>query len=163
MSALIAQLGERQTEDNITSYLEAPCSIHGQSTFTYFNSSNGEIPFFSLINNLHPTIYLSIKLSFYWVHNLKHNSKTHLNLNTTQNSNSSSTHSGILQTHLQQLVMQTLPIFFLGQAALKYHINHIYFKWRGSLVLPYQTCNGNGTPIHGYRTKEYMGFWIGRV
>ena len=83
--------------------------------------------------------------------------------NTTQYCNSSSTHSGILQTHLQQLVMQTSPIFFLGQAALKYQINHIYFKWRGSLFLPYQTCNGNCTPIHGYRTKEYMGFWIGRV
>ena len=38
--------------------------------------------------------------------------------------------------------MQTLPIFFLGQAELKYQINHIYFKWRGSLFLPYQTCNG---------------------
>ena len=30
--ALIAQLGERQTEDNVSSHLKAPCSIHGQST-----------------------------------------------------------------------------------------------------------------------------------
>ena len=31
----------------------------------------------------------------------------------------------------------------MGQAELKYHINHIYFKLRGGLFLPYQTCNGN--------------------
>ena len=30
--ALIAQLGERQTEDNVISHLKAPCLIHGQST-----------------------------------------------------------------------------------------------------------------------------------
>ena len=28
--ALIAQLGECQTEDNVSSHLKAPCSIHGQ-------------------------------------------------------------------------------------------------------------------------------------
>ena len=32
MVALVAQFGERQTEDNGSSYLKAPCSIHGQST-----------------------------------------------------------------------------------------------------------------------------------
>ena len=30
--ALISQLGERQTEDNVSSHLKAPCSIHGQIT-----------------------------------------------------------------------------------------------------------------------------------
>ena len=30
--ALIAQLGEHQTEENVSSNLKAPCSIHGQST-----------------------------------------------------------------------------------------------------------------------------------
>ena len=30
--ALIAQLGERQTEDNVNSHLKSPCLIHGQST-----------------------------------------------------------------------------------------------------------------------------------
>ena len=163
MAALITRFKEHHTEYNTTSHLRAPFLIRGQRTFTKFNSSTGEIPFFSLITNIYPTIKLSIKLSFDWVHNLKPNWKTHLNLNRTQNSNSSSTHLGILQTHLQYLVMKKSPLFFLGKAALKYHINHIYFKWRGSLFLPYQTFNGNCTPIHGYCTKEYMGVWIGRV
>ena len=44
-AALIGKLGELHTEDNITSYLKAPCSIHGQSNFINFNSSTGEIPF----------------------------------------------------------------------------------------------------------------------
>ena len=117
----------------------------------------------ALITNIYPTIKLPIKLSFDWVHNLKPNWKTHLNINRTQNRSSSSTYLGILQTHLQYLVMKTSPLFFLGKAALKYHINHIYFNWRGILFLPYQTCNGNGTPIQGYCTKEYMSFWIGWV
>ena len=56
----------------------------------------------------------------------------HLDINTTQTSIYSSTRSGISQTHLQQLVMQTLTILFMGQAELKYHIPHIYFRWRGS-------------------------------
>ena len=29
---LIDQLGERQTEDNVSSHLKSQCSIHGQST-----------------------------------------------------------------------------------------------------------------------------------
>ena len=45
----------------------------------------------------------------------------HLNINITQTVISSSTHSVILQTHLQQLVMKILSTLFLGQAALKYH------------------------------------------
>ena len=139
MADLIDRLGERQTEYNITSHLKDLCLIHSQGNFTNFNSSTGEITLFSLITNLHPTIKLSIKLSFHCVQSLKPNSKTHLNLNTTQNSNSFSTHSVILRTHLQYLVMQIISIFFLGQAALKYCINHIYFKWRGRLFLPYQT------------------------
>ena len=64
MEDLIAELGESHTEDNITSHLKAPCLIHGQSTFTNCNYSTGEIPFFSLITNLYPTIKLSMKLSF---------------------------------------------------------------------------------------------------
>ena len=155
---LIVRLGELQTEDNIMSHLKAPCLIHGQYTFTNFNSSTKEIPFFKIITNPHPTINLSIKLPLDWFHNLKPNSKTDLNINTIQTSIYYSTHSGILQTHLQQLAMQKLPILFLEQSALKYHRTNIYFKWIGSWFLPYQTCNKKSTPIHGYHTKDYMGF-----
>ena len=105
--------------------------------------------FFSFITNIYPTIKLSIKLLFDWVHNLKPNWKTHLNLNRTQNKNSSSNYLEILQTHLQYLVMKTSPLFFLWKAALKYHINHIYFKWRGSLFLPIKHVTETVLPFMG--------------
>ena len=63
MAALIVQLGERQTENRITSDLKDPCSIHVQITFTNFNSSTGEITFFFTHNQYPPNnkiIYLII-------------------------------------------------------------------------------------------------------
>ena len=61
MVALIAQLGERQTEENINSHLKALSSIHGQRNFIKFNSSTEQIPSFPITTNIQPTIKLSIK------------------------------------------------------------------------------------------------------
>ena len=141
MLALISQLVDFQTEENSLSHLKSLLSIQGQINLKKFTLPLEKYPLDLLITNLHPTINLSIKLSLYLVNNLKPNSKTHLNINTTQSRISSYTYSGILRSHLQQLVIKILPILFLGQTALKYCRPHIYFKWRGCLFLQYQTCN----------------------
>ena len=103
--ALIAQFGERQTEDNVSSHLKAPCSIHGQSTILLLHITTGEIhtPLLSPVTYLYPTINLPTHTG----PNFKPHLQTHRNVNTTQTTISYSTHLGILQTHIQHLVTET--------------------------------------------------------